>query len=72
MGYTVWITVSKQCHKGWKVWVKKQNLGKKTLYLNYIFFGHNFWTTNIRKPIKGSKDSYYNLVSKNLSQKIGS
>ena len=37
------------------------------------FFGHNFWTRNVRKPIQPSTDSYYNLVSnKILSQKIGS
>jgi len=36
------------------------------------FLSHNFGTKNVRKPIKGSKDSDYSLVSKqNLSQKTG-
>ena len=38
-----------------------------------LFLGHNFWTSNPRKPVKGSKDSHYSLVSnKSLSQKIPS
>jgi len=36
-----------------------------------LFFGQNFSTRNTRKPIKGSKNSDYSLVSnKNLSQKL--
>jgi len=39
--------------------------------INSLFLGHNFWTRNTKKPIKGSKDSYHSLVSsKNLSQKL--
>jgi len=40
-----------------------------------LFLGHNFWTRNARKQIKGSKNSSadYSLFSnKNLSQKIPS
>jgi len=41
--------------------------------INLLFLGHNFWTRNARKLIKGSTDSVYRLESnKNLSQKIGS
>ena len=35
-----------------------QNLHKK-IFLNFYpisFFGHKFWTWNVREPIKGSKD----------------
>jgi len=36
-----------------------------------MFLGRNFGTRNVRKPIKGSKDLDYSLVSnKNLSQKV--
>jgi len=36
-----------------------------------LFLGHNFWTRNARKLIKGLKDSDYSLVSnKNLNKKI--
>jgi len=32
------------------------------------FIGHNFWTRNVRMPVKGSKDADFSLVSnKNLS-----
>jgi len=38
-----------------------------------LFLGHNFWTRNGRKPIKGLQALDYRLVSnKNLSQKIPS
>jgi len=37
------------------------------------FFGYNFWTRNARKPIKGSKNSYFSLVyTKNTSKIIPS
>jgi len=36
-----------------------------------MFFGHNVWTRNDRKPIKGPKNSDFSLVStENLSQKF--
>jgi len=38
-----------------------------------LFLGHNFLTTNARKPIKGSKNPIFSLLSiKNMSQKIPS
>jgi len=41
--------------------------------INFCLFCLNVWTTNARKLIKGSKDSYYSLESKKiLSYKIGS
>ena len=34
-----------------------------------LFLGHDFWTRNVRKPIKGSEDSDSSLVSNtNLSE----
>jgi len=40
---------------------------------NFMFFGHNFCTRNSRKPIKGSKDLDFSLVStKNLSEMLPS
>jgi len=36
------------------------------------FFRHNLGTRYARKPIKGSKDSDHNLVSKKTSAKNGS
>ena len=42
-------------------------------FIKIMTFGHNFWTRNVRWPIKGSKDLDYCLVcNKNLSQKISS
>jgi len=42
-------------------------------FTNFWFLIHNFGSSYARKPIKGSKDSDDNLVSrKNVSQKIGS
>jgi len=39
----------------------------------YLFFGHNIWTRNARKPIKPSNDLHYSwFMIKTLSQKIGS
>jgi len=34
--------------------------------INLCSFGHDFWTRNARKSIKGSKDSYYSLEPKKL------
>jgi len=42
-------------------------------FTNLYFFGHYFWTRNFRKPIRGSKDSDFSLVSdKNLSEILSS
>ena len=41
--------------------------------MKLLFLGHNCWTKNVEKPIKGSKDLDYRLLStKNLRQKISS
>ena len=50
---------------------KNKGPGYKTSKYGMQFFSHNFWTINALKPIKGSKDSDFNLVSTdNLSRKI--
>jgi len=53
-----------------KLWQNKQKLIRETPLIHRKFlnklgsFGHNFGTRNSRKPIKGCKDSYYSLQSK--------
>jgi len=43
------------------------------IFTNFCFFIHNFGYAYARKPVKGSKDVDFCLVSKkNLSQKNGS
>jgi len=37
--------------------------------INLFILDHNFWTRNIRKLIKGSKDSDSSLVSNKTSAK---
>jgi len=39
----------------------------KDCWPKFVLLGHNFWTRNVRKPIKGFKDSDYSLVSKDRS-----
>jgi len=57
-------------------WVKKQILGKSIFFGNFYpnsFFSHKFWTRDARKPIKGSTDSDFSLVSrKNFSVTLDS
>jgi len=44
---------------------------KNNFFAKILLSGHNFWTRNARWQLKGSKDSFYSLVStKNLSQKL--
>ena len=59
---------------------KKHNLGTISLHLNLLFLskfcclGHNVCARNARKPIKGSKDLDYSLLTNIYfdSQNIGS